>query len=1066
MDDRIRFQGKTVEEWEEIVHPKQPSDEDLTELGVLRQDTSREEEGNTGKKLELAERQDYENLGYWDTVKDELTAGAVELSKFVTPKKYELNYTPRTKAGEAFQTFSKYLYGFGGLMAGGSIAGMAKGALLAKKATGLAKVAGGLETVLSGNKFFKTSKVGLKAFGVGALNVGTQGILQGGILDATIHEENEGRMADLFGDTENAFVSWLQTDPNDLTAEAKLKNVIDGALFGIGLNGVVSGVEGVLGRLFKNVKLAKAAKDAGKEIPDSTAKEVAQDTTELAKTAKTSDLVDTVKKIRDECQTSGEDASQKLIDVLSPENIEDGQAILKMLDEGEEIFVHGDGTFDISVSKYEDAYKVSEEEYKKQLEARDKATSVIDGKVRHGDTAIEHQNQAVKDTWTNRGWIGENEELTKTNAAKIVARYKEKFKIDNNIKVEFVDGLKSNGKTVEGNTTQTTFLGKNKKSTKAAQTRIDKKKLEIQKLKDKITMLEGGNAEVSDPLDILKEKLRIASNELKDLTDIPQPEKIGNITIQIDSNAEHPYATLRAELEHARDLAKGEVPQEEGKHFARYTGANEAEVAPSYTYKKSKGRAKAFGLEADSAVKDEAALQNVTDNGQTPSNKLELNQENINGQRTDKNSERTISSSDSPNQIGRGEIGTDGQNSRTISENDSQRSNGNRLFIRRNDVWIVDTNSKNTFNNNKVSKVSYKELSQDVESGNSFYNAISQAKADLGALGASVHTYTPEEYSQMRCFLSEDGMSGIAVKSDGDIVSVFSNPNAKINDFRSRGHALVELAKQNGGTKLDAFDTYLPDFYKKHGFEETGRDIWNEQYKPNGWDKEFYKKYNNGEPDVVYMELKNKSSKLPEETTTKQLKIDFSQATAEVKNSEELVDAVTSGKAEITKPEDVAFTVEKTIDLDPEISGTTWEALSKDADKLADVLIEADNLGYTDDIYKAMSMNDVKTLDEITRKALAAQKLSSHLADKLATLGEDPPIETMSAVIDMIDYIKRYTKETGSAEGRSLGARRFIKKAFQTFGSLRLSELTKAGISELSDLSAAEAETLPPLKDG
>ena len=74
-------------------------------------------------------------------------------------------------------------------------------------------------------------------------------------------------------------------------------------------------------------------------------------------------------------------------------------------------------------------------------------------------------------------------------------------------------------------------MGKNKKPTKADQTRIDKKKLEIQKLKDEITMLECGNAEVSDPLDILKEKLRIASNELKDLTDIPQPEKIGNITL-------------------------------------------------------------------------------------------------------------------------------------------------------------------------------------------------------------------------------------------------------------------------------------------------------------------------------------------------------------------------------------------------------------------------------------------------------------------------------------------------------------------------------------------------------
>ena len=40
------------------------------------------------------------------------------------------------------------------------------------------------------------------------------------------------------------------------------------------------------------------------------------------------------------------------------------------------------------------------------------------------------------------------------------------------------------------------------------------------------------------------------------------------------------------------------------------------------------------------------------------------------------------------------------------------------------------------------------------------------------------------------------------------------------------------------------------------GFEETNRLPWDEQYAPEDWNKEVFAKWNNGEPDVVEMELK------------------------------------------------------------------------------------------------------------------------------------------------------------------------------------------------------------------
>lgn len=51
------------------------------------------------------------------------------------------------------------------------------------------------------------------------------------------------------------------------------------------------------------------------------------------------------------------------------------------------------------------------------------------------------------------------------------------------------------------------------------------------------------------------------------------------------------YAVLRSELEHARDIAKGAVPKQSEKHFSRYEGLNEGEVASEYVYKKATRKA-------------------------------------------------------------------------------------------------------------------------------------------------------------------------------------------------------------------------------------------------------------------------------------------------------------------------------------------------------------------------------------------------------------------------------------------------------------------------------------------
>ena len=85
----------------------------------------------------------------------------------------------------------------------------------------------------------------------------------------------------------------------------------------------------------------------------------------------------------------------------------------------------------------------------------------------------------------------------------------------------------------------------------------------------------------------------------------------------------------------------------------------------------------------------------------------------------------------------------------------------------------------------------------------------------------------------MRMFLTKDGDAGFAVKGD-DIVSVF---NRKDSPHKRVTIPALMLAVQEGGRKLDAFDTALPQLYSKLGFRISARTVWNDEFAPPEWDK-------------------------------------------------------------------------------------------------------------------------------------------------------------------------------------------------------------------------------------
>ncbi len=92
--------------------------------------------------------------------------------------------------------------------------------------------------------------------------------------------------------------------------------------------------------------------------------------------------------------------------------------------------------------------------------------------------------------------------------------------------------------------------------------------------------------------------------------------------------------------------------------------------------------------------------------------------------------------------------------------------------------------------------------------------------------------------------ISADGTSGYILTAEGDLQGLF-NVGAK-----GAGRLALKDAIAQGANSLDAFDGYLPGFYKSEGFEEVGRAPFNPKLAPDGWNVA-----KDGTPDIIFMKL-------------------------------------------------------------------------------------------------------------------------------------------------------------------------------------------------------------------
>jgi hypothetical protein len=163
-------------------------------------------------------------------------------------------------------------------------------------------------------------------------------------------------------------------------------------------------------------------------------------------------------------------------------------------------------------------------------------------------------------------------------------------------------------------------------------------------------------------------------------------------------------------------------------------------------------------------------------------------------------------------------------------------------------TYSHSTSVKDLFSENGFDAPDFHELTRGKAAGKLYTRLINDSKQD-NRFGASVYVYPENEYQDMRLFVTKDGMSGFALKGD-DIVSAFKSPKSA---DRGVAFSMIRMAVALGGRKLDAFDTVLPSIYSVSGFKAVARMRWNDEFKPDDWNKETFKAFNGGEPDVVFM---------------------------------------------------------------------------------------------------------------------------------------------------------------------------------------------------------------------
>lgn len=363
-------------------------------------------------------------------------------------------YKPRTKVGKTLEVAWKYpiaaasfLLPTGWIGKGvGAIGKTIQGMNAAKNITAVAKSTEILsktgKVLQGGTKVFKGESWQAK---LGNAVLDPRNVLAGSLADYYAYDPEEGHLADLlatYPQFQNPLVNFLEADPDDTVAEARLKNVIEGAILapfaGLIGHGVGTMAETVT-RMFKNEKaLTKAAVDGNVKAANEAAQSLLNDKNTLRKATESAELVNTAQEAINRSVDEGIDPHEIIRESLPVTQYKEADELIENLRKGETVGLQSDGTLAITVNNWEDAYKVTRHQMRGQT-----------------NNAIEDMNKYLADRWGQYG-----DEAGNLNTEVLVSDYKQKWGIpeDTKINVQYVD---STAKDLKGREGVTISRGKN-----------------------------------------------------------------------------------------------------------------------------------------------------------------------------------------------------------------------------------------------------------------------------------------------------------------------------------------------------------------------------------------------------------------------------------------------------------------------------------------------------------------------------------------------------------------------------------------------------------------------------
>lgn len=113
-------------------------------------------------------------------------------------------------------------------------------------------------------------------------------------------------------------------------------------------------------------------------------------------------------------------------------------------------------------------------------------------------------------------------------------------------------------------------------------------------------------------------------------------------------------------------------------------------------------------------------------------------------------------------------------------------------------------------------------------------------------MGRFVPSYEIEDYKTMRTYIANDGMTGGALRRNGDHIEIMSLFNMGEPGGGSR---MLEHLVDEGASRARVIGPALRDFYSANGFYVAREAPWSDSDAPRGWDYDAF-----GRPNVYVME--------------------------------------------------------------------------------------------------------------------------------------------------------------------------------------------------------------------